>query len=269
MKIAVASDLHLEFADITLKNTENADVLVLAGDICTVKHYHSRPEMEKSYSEFFKACSEQFPHVVYVVGNHEHYNYQFNYTVNDLKRKLAHYENIHVLDNETFELENKMFIGSTLWTDMNNECPLTMNAAAFAMPDFRIVKYFDGVNYMKYTPQQSVREHRRSLDYIKQVIRNSNDKDYYLEKDVIVVTHHSPSHKSIAPQYKHEELMNGAFHNDLDYMMEMADNVKLWIHGHTHDEFDYTIGITKVLCNPRGYPKENQHNNFRLKYVEV
>ena len=269
MKIAVASDLHLEFDDIALTNTENADVLVLAGDICTVKHYHSRPEMEKSYSEFFKACSEQFPHVVYVVGNHEHYNYQFNYTVNDLKRKLAHYENIHVLDNETFELENKMFIGSTLWTDMNNECPLTMNAAAFAMPDFRIVKYFDGVNYMKYTPQQSVREHRRSLDYIKQVIRNSNDKDYYLEKDVIVVTHHSPSHKSIAPQYRHEELMNGAFHNDLDYMMEMADNIKLWIHGHTHDEFDYTIGITKVLCNPRGYPKENQHNNFRLKYVEV
>ena len=114
MKIAVASDLHLEFDDIALTNTENADVLVLAGDICTVKHYHSRPEMEKSYGEFFKACSEQFPHVVYVVGNHEHYNYQFNYTVNDLKRKLAHYENIHVLDNETFELENKMFIGSTL-----------------------------------------------------------------------------------------------------------------------------------------------------------
>jgi hypothetical protein len=52
-------------------------------------------------------------------------------------------------------------------------------------------------------------------------------------------------------------------------MMEMAENVKAWIHGHTHDEFDYTIGITKVLCNPRGYPKENQHNNFRLKYLEV
>ena len=269
MKIAYASDLHLEFQDILLNNTENADVLALAGDICTVKHFHSRPEMEKSYQEFFNTCSEQFPHVVYVIGNHEHYNYQFNYTVNDLKRKLAHYKNIHVLDNEVFDIENYTFVGSTLWTDMNDECPLTMDAASFAMPDFKIVKYFDGVNYMKFTPQQSVREHAKSLRYIKQVIRNCNDKDYYLERDVIVVTHHSPSHRSIHPKYKHDELMNGAFHNNLDYMMELADNIKVWIHGHTHDAFDYVIGTTNVLCNPRGYPKEAGHGSFKLQYVEV
>jgi predicted phosphodiesterase len=269
MKLAIASDLHLEFQNIKLTNTEEADVLILAGDICTVKHFHSRVEMEKAYYEFFKNCSEQFKHVLYVLGNHEHYNYQFNYTVLDLKRKLADFSNIYVLDNETFELDNKTFIGSTLWTDMNNECPLTMNAAQFAMPDFKIVKYYDGVNYRKYSPEQSVKEHYKSLQYIKNVIRNCNDKDHYLERDVIVVTHHSPSHRSIHPKYKHEELMNGAFHNNLDYMMELADNIKLWVHGHTHDEFDYTIGITRVVCNPRGYPKENQHGSFKLKYVEV
>jgi predicted phosphodiesterase len=261
MKLAIASDLHLEFKDILLNNTENADVLILAGDICTVKHFHSRPEMEKAYDTFFRNCSEQFKHVIYVVGNHEHYNYQFNYTVFDLKRKLADFSNIYVLDNETFELDNKTFIGSTLWTDMNDECPLTMNAAQFAMPDFKIVKYYDGVNYRKYSPEQSVKEHCKSLQYIKHVLSNS--------KDSIVVTHHSPSHKSIHPKYKHDELMNGAFHNNLDYMMELADNIKLWVHGHTHDEFDYTIGITRVVCNPRGYPKENQHGSFKLKYVEV
>ena len=37
MKIALASDLHLEFADIILKNTDGADVLLLAGDICVAK----------------------------------------------------------------------------------------------------------------------------------------------------------------------------------------------------------------------------------------
>jgi predicted phosphodiesterase len=261
MKLAIASDLHLEFQDILLNNTENADVLILAGDICTAKHFHSRPEMEKSYSEFFKNCSEQFEHVIYIVGNHEHYNYQFNYTIIDLKRKLAHYNNIHVLDNETFEYNGKVFIGSTLWTNMNDEDPFTMNAAQFAMPDFKIVKYYDGENYTKYTPEQSVKEHKKSLEYIKHVLRSG--------KDCLVVTHHSPSHKSIHPKFKNEELMNGAFHNQLDYMMEMADNIKLWVHGHTHDEFDYTIGITRVVCNPRGYPKENQHGSFKLKYVEI
>jgi len=33
--------------------------------------------------------------------------------------------------------------------------------------------------------------------------------------------------------------------------------VKLWIHGHTHDSFDYNIGDTRVVCNPVGYYKEN------------
>ena len=63
--------------------------------------------------------------------------------------------------------------------------------------------------------------------------------------------------------------MNGAFHSDLDHMMEMADNVKVWIHGHTHDEFNYVVGTTNVLCNPRGYPKEVGHGSFKLQYVEV
>jgi 3',5'-cyclic AMP phosphodiesterase CpdA len=34
MRIATCSDIHLEFADINLQNTENADVLILGGDIC-------------------------------------------------------------------------------------------------------------------------------------------------------------------------------------------------------------------------------------------
>ena len=37
MKVAVCSDLHLEFADIDLKNEQGADVLVLSGDICVAK----------------------------------------------------------------------------------------------------------------------------------------------------------------------------------------------------------------------------------------
>ena len=274
MKLAIASDLHLEFKDILLNNTENADVLILAGDICTVKHFHSRPEMEKAYDAFFRNCSEQFKHVVYVVGNHEHYNYQFNYTVLDLKRKLADYKNIYVLDNETFECDGKVFIGSTLWTNMNDEDPLTMNAAQFAMPDFKIVKYFDGTNYYKFTPEQSVREHRKCFDYVRHVLTNVSQRNImyrgeYLERDCIVVTHHSPSHRSIHPKYKHDDLMNGAFHSNLDYVMELSDQPKLWVHGHTHDEFDYTIGITRVVCNPRGYPKESGHDCFKLKYVEV
>ena len=37
MKIAVASDIHLEFGDCDIPNTENADVLILSGDICVAR----------------------------------------------------------------------------------------------------------------------------------------------------------------------------------------------------------------------------------------
>ena len=43
MKIAVCSDLHLEFQDINLKNEEGAEVLILGGDIMTAQDLHDHP----------------------------------------------------------------------------------------------------------------------------------------------------------------------------------------------------------------------------------
>jgi hypothetical protein len=46
--------------------------------------------------------------------------------------------------------------------------------------------------------------------------------------------------------------------------------IKLWTHGHTHELFDYMIGDTRVVCNPRGYINyEELADTFLLKYIEV
>ena len=60
MKIALCSDIHLEFGHLPIENTENADVLLLAGDICTA-HGFSDDLTRNSYYEFFKHCSIEFP----------------------------------------------------------------------------------------------------------------------------------------------------------------------------------------------------------------
>jgi len=252
MKIAYCSDLHLEFEDLTLKNEENADVLVLAGDICVAKHLHK-------FQEFFQKVQEEFPKVIYVIGNHEHYGHLFNDTVKVLKENLP---DIHILDNETVVIEDITFVGGTLWTDMNEEDPTTMSAAGMMMPDFKIVKYFDGVNYMKYTTAQSIREYNRTSGYIN-IVTQAKDKNY------VVITHHSPSIKSCHEKYAHDTVMNGAFHNNLDDFIAYRPQIKVWIHGHTHDPFDYEISSTRVLCNPRGYPRETSNWSFKLKYIEV
>ena len=64
--------------------------------------------------------------------------------------------------------------------------------------------------------------------------------------------------------------MNGAFASDLDDFIAYRPQIRLWTHGHTHEPFDYMIGETRVVCNPRGYSgREHRADNFKLQYLEV
>ena len=67
----------------------------------------------------------------------------------------------------------------------------------------------------------------------------------------VVISHHAPSPRSIADKYRGNAL-NPAFVSDLEALILEYD-IALWIHGHTHTAFDYSIGETRVICNPRGY----------------
>ena len=303
MKVAVASDLHLEFGPLDLQNDENADVLVLAGDICVARDLKQRDiygVMESTRSsklhDFFQNVSEKFKHVVYVAGNHEHYDGDFATTYAKLKVNLAHLPNLHVLDRECFTLDDVTFVGGTMWTDMNNRDPLTMFHIKSMMNDFRgidnsnrvltrkvpLYKKGEDGQYLKdekgcyiqegmkhketpaiFSPEDAVEEFEKFTQYLASVTAG-------LDKKFVVVTHHTPSFQSVAPYYKADQLMNGGCHSNLDEFIMDKPNLKLWVHGHTHEDFDYLIGETRVVCNPRGYIKyEARAANFKLKVVEV
>ena len=308
MKVAICSDLHLEFGGLDLKNTEGADVLVLSGDILVENDLdeYNLPQIEAGfarkrstmYHEFFDRVCAEFPHVVYVAGNHESYHGDFATTYTGLKTKLARHENLHILDKEIFELDDYVFVGSTLWTDMNKEDPVTLEYIRHSMNDFRIIansarksyrkvplyKKDDEGNYVKdekgnmiqdgmkmkeevsiFSPLDAVEEHSKCFDYIKHIY--SEQPPW---KTVIVVGHHTPSTKSCHPRYAHDDLMNGGYHSDLSEFILDRPAIKLWTHGHTHDDFDYMVGECRVVCNPRGYIKyEPRADNFKLKVVEV
>lgn len=291
MKIAVCSDLHLEFGDVTLENPGDVDVLILSGDICVARDLmeynpHGIIDFGKSsrYHTFFQNCSDQFPHVLYVVGNHEHYHGDFKTTIPDLKKRLEYLENLHILDREIFELNDTVFVGGTLWTDMNKEDPLTLHAISRMMNDFRCVdnsnrvvnyKTFDDVENPDkptfrtrpavFCPEDAVEDHKKMLGYIKHIYT-----DMPPWKQMVVVGHHTPSHTSCHPRYKDDQLMNGGYHSDLSEFIMDRPGIKLWTHGHTHELFDYMIGDTRVVCNPRGYiGYEQLADNFKLKVVEL
>lgn len=48
---------------------------------------------------------------------------------------------------------------------------------------------------------------------------------------------------------------------DADVVVLDGERVQLWIHGHTHDSFDYRLNGTRVLCNPRGYARDGVNEN--------
>lgn len=146
MKIAVCSDLHLEFGDLKFDNPGDVDVLILSGDILVARDLmehdpHGIVDFGKSarYHRFFQDCSANFPHVIYVAGNHEHYHGDFKYSISDIKKRFAYLTNVHVLDKEVFELNDIVFVGGTLWTDMNKEDPITLHMISKMMNDFRCV----------------------------------------------------------------------------------------------------------------------------------
>jgi hypothetical protein len=90
------------------------------------------------------------------------------------------------------------------------------------------------------------------------------------DEKFVVVGHHSPSKVSTKPQYENDYLLNGAYSSDLSEFILDHPQIKLWTHGHTHHEFDYNIGSTRIVCNPRGYHKyEEQADNFKLKFLDV
>ena len=134
MKIAVCSDLHLEFGPISLENTDNAEVLILSGDICVAKDlrekdsYNIKGEHDKSnqYHTFFQECCARFPSVIYIAGNHEHYHGDFIKSIGSIRDRLGYLVNLHVLDKESVLINNVLFIGGTLWTDsLSKTCRLT------------------------------------------------------------------------------------------------------------------------------------------------
>jgi len=284
MKFALASDLHLEFGDIVFKNTENADVLVLSGDICVAKDLNDNDDIlgfgltDKSvrYHNFFQNCCKEFKNVIYVMGNHEHYHGDFAKSHDRLKEKLGYLTNLHIMEKEFITFDNVTFICGTLWTDMNKEDPLTISGIKSYMNDYRIIEdssepvhYRDGdgnshTRVGKFTPEKSVAEHKALLSLIDDVT-----KDISLGR-FVVVGHHSPSKLSTKPKYEHDTLVNGAYSSDLSEFILDRPQIKYWVHGHTHFPFDYMIGETRIVCQPRGYQGyEDQANGFKLKYIEV
>jgi predicted phosphodiesterase len=210
--------------------------VVLAGDI-------TRPAAAISWAARFEAP------VLYVPGNHEFYGGSLAGTVEELKALSAGTQ-IHVLDNDEVVLGGVRFLGSTLWTDFmlfgaGGKRAAAMEEAARFMRDFQRIESF--------TPEESAAACRRNAAWLERKLLEPH------AGPTVVITHHAPSPKSIHPRFA-DSLLNACFVSDAEHLLD-GRRCPLWIHGHTHDSFDYRLNGTRVVCNPRGYAKSGASEN--------
>jgi predicted phosphodiesterase len=251
VKLHILSDLHLEFGDFDVPVTD-ADVIVLAGDIWQSSrglHWARRrfPETE----------------IVYVLGNHEFYGGEF-YDVLSACRRAAADTRVHFMENDGVNLGGVRFVGAALWTDFrlfgNSRQGDSMLYAQSRMNDFHAVEIHDAAGRRRrFAPQDVVPLHEESRAFLERELAQAfNGK-------TVVVTHHLPSPSSVAARFVADPLTPCFCSNLNDLIVAAAPDV--WVHGHTHDSFDYRIGRTRIVCNPRGYYPDELNPKFEPELI--
>jgi Icc-related predicted phosphoesterase len=272
MKVQVLSDLHIERmrdSDKTMLDiipATDADVIALAGDIGV--------GFEEE-SEFCRQLSiKHDKQVLFVLGNHSFYGYR---NVDTIRQQWydADINGVQYLDEGiSFVKDGINFVGGIFWTDFNDYNNRVMAAAEHTINDYRgcCMTLQDSKNsgrqapyhpsdpsQLILTPARTVDEHIKTKEWIDLWINDSNSGKN------VVISHHSPSTRSTAPEYV-GDIINPAFCSDLDDWIKERD-VSLWIHGHCHNSSDYYIGDTRVVCNPYGYYANGLNYNCDLGLV--
>ncbi len=249
MKILSYSDLHMEFpaddSDYVTPNEKDADLLILAGDICTFTTSTAFDRLLKNWKT---------KPVMYVLGNHEYYNcYEMEGDKHAFEKHLRDtHPNVWLLDNEgsVFCANGNPddcieVFGGTMWTNLNKGNPLDMEIARSFMNDYRLIT--KKAPDILLQPADTLEFHQ---EFVEKLIEWFEEP---LEEVPcrIIVTHHCP-----ISEPTHDRKGNRWASYESHDMISLIEKYQpsLWIYGHTHTCTDIHIGNTRVISNPKGYP---------------
>lgn len=259
LRIHILSDLHLEVAPWRYVPVP-ADLIVLAGDISDASpsgDHHRRILFEQIQASGIPA--------VYVLGNHEGYHAYLPPA--ELRRHIRSRlpSGITLLERSSLDIHGFRILGCCLWSDFTfleglqrRGVPLdrttAMHAAGCGIADFSFLQcdplHTDQSGTL--TPAIMSTWHEQDRRWLATAIAAS-------DRPIVVVTHFLPGPGSIAGRFV-GSILNPYFATDCRDLMRQP--VRLWIHGHTHDNCDYQHGPVRVVCNPRGYSMSGDNEGF-------
>lgn len=231
MKFQYISDIHLEFGT-KMNLLPKAENLILAGDICHVT--------SDKYYIFIEEMSKKFKKVFIIAGNHEYYGTSIQGGEIIIKNNIKKYSNVYYLQNTCYHFEecNISIFGSTYWSNISKENEKFVKRR---INDFKHIQKFNVSTFNNL--------HITSKTSLEEEVGDKPDRQW------IVITHHVPQVFLTDPQYLDTEIdkkINEAFGSNNEFI-EKTENIKYVVYGHTH-----TKSVQgKYLCNPYGYPGEN------------
>ncbi|SUO97080.1 metallophosphoesterase [Suttonella ornithocola] len=256
MKIAIHSDLHTEYSFCLLEALEQADLLLLAGDIGD----------NYSLPIFFKHLRSKAPSlpIIYILGNHDRWGYTLLEGIN-FHREIANRYQIRLLDNEAVIFQDLLICGTTLWTNfMLAGTPEASMEWAKRLPDFKDIFIEEN---KRLTPEIMVDLFNDSVAFLK---RTLNYQSNHIRKK-LVVSHFLPARELISPKHSKttSELVKSAYWtSDIPEIYQLAD---IWVYGHSHTNIITNVGNTQFISNQRGY--SNQYNqstpdsHYKIDYL--
>lgn len=291
MKIAILSDLHIEFDREYVSNPKRrkirksklrraleavghpvlgpnyddlveigpksdvtcaADAVILAGDI----------DLGGLSADYAGGLADWLGvPVILIAGNHEFYGGEYHSTYEKLRIRSDGYPRLTFLERERFDLEvageRVRILGCTLWTDFllfgEGRHVSSMRSAEKSMSDYSGLIQFEETE--RFLPEQVAIIFAETLQWLRTELATE------FRGRTIVVTHHAPSALSVRQDHK-RELLSAAYASKLDDLILKAAPA-LWIHGHMHHSLNYRIGNTRVVCNPRGYRPSELNKKFQ------
>jgi DNA repair exonuclease SbcCD nuclease subunit len=258
MKFQIASDIHLEVLemsdDFDMNDEETfrfiiepeAPILILAGDITSLHAKCTLP--------FLNWCSKKFEHTFWIMGNHEYYariSIPKDAILENYRRICPN--NVHILDNETYILENVLFVGSTLWSNISEEDDLEIQQR---INDYRMIYTEQG---RRICVAEVRAEFKKNLQFLEDTIASNPDKQ------IVIITHHAPLNKNTSFADYEGEVTNTAYATHID--LKNDSNVRYWIYGHTHHNAQLKKGNYTVMSNQFGYFGEHTGMTYEFSGV--
>jgi UDP-2,3-diacylglucosamine pyrophosphatase LpxH len=279
--IQIISDIHLELSS-TLSSSsfpripvakhaesgEDANILVLAGDIGNLKEPNSR-----KLKEFLEYCSRNWSHVIYVPGNHEFYHSKKTHQTlrKEYQTLCAEFHNVYWLYNDMKIINGVRFYGTPLFTKLN----VSKEAEYSGLNDLR---YIHTKNDKYWTVPMTIRQWNQELSepchsWLSGVMKDTHEHMFLRDIPIVCITHFPPIREGTShPKYDTQSVeIKEYFANDIHNTLfrETLPKSSIVISGHTHYSYDMILDDIRYISHQMGYRDEIDDSGFMECFREV